>query len=77
MKTFKFYKAIDKIDGGLSLFVFDEEMNYTVVPYSEDALEALIKEVWNGGGCHWSNNPRETPRFDDMVDPVLIGTMFQ
>lgn len=72
MKRFEIYKAIDKIDGELSLFMFDEEMNYTVVDYSKRALGRLIEEVNNGTGCHWSDNPGETPRYDDMINPVLL-----
>lgn len=71
MKRFEIYKAIDKIDGELSLFMFDARLNYTVITYSEQGIGQLIRAANNGTGCHWNNNPRE-PRFDDMINPVLL-----
>ena len=69
---FQIFKAIDKIDGELSLFMFDEENNYTVLDYSTEMIGRLIQDINNGGGCHWCDNANETPRRDDMIDPVLL-----
>ena len=71
MKRFEIYKAVDKIDGELSLFMFDARLNYTVVDYSKRALGCLIEAANNGTGCHWNNDPK-SPRFDDMINPVLL-----
>lgn len=72
MKQFKIYKAIDKIDGELSLFMFDARLNYTVVDYSKQALGRLIEDAKSGAGCHWEQSKHETPRYDDMINPVLL-----
>ena len=69
---FQIFKAIDKIDGELSLFMFDEESNYTVIDYSPEMIGRLIRDIKNGVGCHWSDNANETPRRDDMLDAVLM-----
>lgn len=69
---FQIFKAIDKIDGELSLFMFDEENNYTVIDYSPEMIGRLVQDIKNGGGCHWSDSANETPRRDDMLDAVLM-----
>lgn len=69
---FEIYKAVDKIDGELSLFMFDSDGGYTVTPYGEPFLGVLVKEARFGGRCHWSDEANETPRREDMIDPVLI-----
>lgn len=68
---YQIFKAVDKIDGDLSLFMFDENDNYTVVWYDDENVARLIKAA-NNHGCDWSKSELETPRRDDMVDPVLL-----
>lgn len=72
---FEIYKAVDKIDGELSLFMFDSDGGYTVTPYGDHFLGVLVNDARFGGGCHWSDIANETPRRDDMIDPVLICTV--
>lgn len=69
---YELYKAVDKVDGELSLFLLDENGGYTVVPYSEAFIGETIREIKFGGCCHWSRSDNETPRRDDMIDPVLL-----
>nr|DAI80169.1 MAG TPA: hypothetical protein [Caudoviricetes sp.] len=69
---FEIYKAVDKIDGELSLFMFDCGGWYTVVPYGDHYLGQLVKDARFGDGCHWIDSANETPRREDMIDPVLI-----
>lgn len=69
---YQIFKAIDKLDGDLSIFVFDEMENYTVVYYSESTLGALLTEVKGGAGCHWSADSICYPRRDDMLDAILM-----
>lgn len=69
---YQIFKAVDKIDGELSLFMFDEENNYTVIDYSPEMMWSMIRDIKAGGGCRWSDNGSETPRRDDMLDPVLL-----
>ena len=69
---YQIFKAVDKLDGDLSIFVFDENGNYTVVYYSESMLGALITEVKGGAGCHLSDYSISYQRREDMVDPVLL-----
>ena len=68
---FQIYKAIDKLDGELSLFMFDETDGYTVVTYSKSLVGKLCEQA-RAHGCDWTNNPGETPRRKDMIDPVLL-----
>lgn len=72
---YELYKAVDKIDGDLSLFLLDEIEGYTVVPYSEAFIGKLVKAVNSGRGCDWRQEEGETPRRDDMIDPVLLCVM--
>lgn len=68
---YEIYSAVDAIDGEKSLFMFDENDNYTVICdcYTNlDYLEQLASE----DGCSWSDNGNETPRRQDMINPVLI-----
>lgn len=69
---YELYKAVDKIDGELSLFMFDEENNYTVINYQPEMIGLLIQDIKAGGGCQWSDDGNETPRRDDMLDAVLM-----
>lgn len=69
---YELYKAVDKIDGELSLFLFDEEGGYTVIDYSPEMMGRLIRDIKAGGSCHWSDVAGETPRRDDMLDAVLM-----
>lgn len=69
---YQVFKAVDKIDGELSLFIFDEENNYTVIDYSPEMVGRMIRDIKAGGSCHWSDGANETPRRDDMIDPVLM-----
>lgn len=69
---YQIFKAVDKIDGELSLFMFDEENNYTVLDYSPEMIGILISKIKAGCGCHWSDSANETPRRDDMIDAVLM-----
>lgn len=69
---YELYKAVDKIDGELSLFLLDEENGYTVIDYSPEMIGRLIRDIKAGGICHWSDNEGETSRRDDMIDPVLL-----
>lgn len=68
---FQIYKAIDKVDGELSLFMFDETDGYTVVTYSKSWVGKLCDQA-RKHGCDWTDNEGETPRRKDMIDPVLI-----
>lgn len=70
---YEIYKAIDKIDGELSIFAFDEIDGFTVINYSDDNLGRLIKRLTKFG-CDWCDNPGSCRR-DDMIDPVLIATV--
>ncbi|WWD12667.1 hypothetical protein CPL00172_CDS0082 [Escherichia phage BubbaBully] len=69
---YQIFKAVDKIDGELSLFLFDEENGYTVIDYSPEMMGRLISDIKAGGSCHWSDNEGETSRRDDMLDAVLM-----
>lgn len=69
---YQIFKAVDKIDGELSLFLFDEENNYTVIEYSPEMMGRLIRDIKAGSSCHWSDGVNETPRRDDMLDAVLM-----
>lgn len=69
---YELYKAVDKIDGELSLFMLDEIGGYTVVPYSEVFIGKLVIDIKFGGCCHWSRSDNETPRRDYMINPVLL-----
>lgn len=69
---YQIFKAVDKIDGELSLFMFDEENDYTVIGYSTEMIGRLIRDIKAGGSCHWSDGVNETPRRDDMLDAVLM-----
>lgn len=69
---YQVFKAVDKIDGELSLFIFDEENNYTVTDYSPEMMGRMIRDIKAGGSCHWSDGANETPRRDDMLDAVLM-----
>ena len=42
---YELYKAVDKIDGELSLFLLDEIGGYTVVPYSEVFIGKLVRDI--------------------------------
>lgn len=67
---YEIYSAIDAIDNEPSMFMFDENDNYTVISNDGDIdyLVQLAKE----DGCSWSNNKNETPRRQDMINPVLV-----
>lgn len=69
---YQVFKAVDRIDGELSLFIFDEENSYTVINYSPDMMWRMIRDIKAGGSCHWSDGANETPRRDDMIDAVLM-----
>lgn len=69
---YQVFKAVDKIDGDLSIFVFDENDNYTVIFYSDYLLGRVIDRIKNGDGCDWSADSIEYPRRNDMVNPVLL-----
>lgn len=69
---YQVFKAVDKIDGELSLFIFDEENNYTVIDYSPEMMGRMIRDIKAGDSCHWSDGANETPRRDDMLDAVLM-----
>lgn len=69
---YELYKAVDKIDGELSLFLLDEENGYTVIDYSPEMIGRLIRDIKAGGSCHWSDGANETPRREDMLDAVLM-----
>lgn len=69
---YELYKAVDKIDGELSLFLLDEENGHTVIDYSPEMIGSLIRDIKAGGSCHWSRDDSEKPRRDDMIDPVLL-----
>lgn len=69
---YQVFKAVDKIDGELSLFIFDEENNYTVIDYSPEMMGRMIRDIKAGGSCHWSDGANETPRRDYMLDAVLM-----
>lgn len=71
---YEIYKAVDTIDGELSLFAFDETDGYTVIDYSDEGLGQLIKRL-RKAGCDWSDEPNESSRRDDMINPVLITTV--
>lgn len=69
---YQIYSAIDAIDDAQSLFMFDENDNYTVVcdRYTDsDYLEQLAR---NGEGCNWIDNKNGTPRRQYMINPVLV-----
>lgn len=68
---YEFYKAVDAIDGMLSIFVFDEYRNYTVVPYSDWHLKNLFHRAIENSACNWSFNSNRR-RFQDMTDPKLM-----
>ncbi|WZK93023.1 hypothetical protein [Enterobacter phage vB_EclS_AS5] len=68
---FQIFKAIDKLDGKLSLFMFDEENNYTVVWYEDENIAKLVKAA-RKRGCDWSDIPGKKSRRDYMIDPVLL-----
>ncbi len=70
---YEVYKAIDKIDGELSIFAFDEIDGFTVIEYSEEGLGRLIKRLIKCG-CDWCDTPGSCRR-DDMINPVLIATV--
>lgn len=72
---YELYKAVDKIDGELSLFLLDDIGGYTVVPYSEVFIGELVREIKFGGCCDLPRNDNETPRRNDMIDPVLLCVM--
>lgn len=71
---YEFYKAVDALDGMLSIFVFDEDRNYTVVPYSDWALENLFHRAVKNSACDWGSDV-DSGRFKDMIDPELIFTI--
>lgn len=71
---YEIYKAIDAIDGELSLFAFDEIDGFTVIDYSDEGLGRLIKRL-KKAGCDWCDNPGESSRRNDMINPVLIATV--
>lgn len=68
---YEFYKAVDAIDGAFSIFVFDEDRNYTVVPYSDWGLENLFHRAVKNCACDWGAEVG-AGRFKDMIDPELI-----
>lgn len=69
---YQIFKAIDKLDGDVSIFAFDEHNNYTVVYHSDYLLGKLIERIRSGAGCDWSAEGISYSRRDDMIDPVLI-----
>lgn len=69
---YQIYKAVDKLDGDVSIFVFDEHENYTVVYNHDNMLGRIISRIKGGEGCHWSADSIKYPRRDDMVNPVLM-----
>lgn len=69
---YQIFKAVDKIDGELSLFLLAEDDSYTVVEYSDALIGKLVKDIKNGRGCDWQRGVNGTPRRDDMIDPVLL-----
>ena len=69
---FEIFEAVDRVDGELSLFMFDSDGGYTVTPYGDHFLGRLVKDARFGCDCHWSDDSNETPRREDMIDPVLI-----
>lgn len=69
---YQLFKAVDKLDGELSLFLLAEDDSYTVVEYSDALIGKLVKAIKNGRGCDWQRGVNETPRRDDMIDPVLL-----
>lgn len=68
---FQIYKAIDKVDGGESLFMFDEIDGFTVIDYSTEGIGHLVENA-HSHGCDWDDLDGGTPRRDDMINPVLI-----
>lgn len=69
---YQVFKAVDKIDGEFSLFIFDEQENYTVIYHSYYILGMLIEDLKSGKGCQWSDDSISHPRRNDMVNPVLL-----
>ena len=69
---YQIYSAIDAIDDAQSLFMFDENDNYTVVRDCYTYADYLEQLARNGEGCNWSDNKNETPRREYMINQVLI-----
>lgn len=69
---YQVFKAVDKLDGDVSLFAFDEQENYTVIYHSDYMLGRLVEELRSGKGCYWSADSISHPRRSDMVNPVLL-----
>lgn len=69
---YRVFKAVDKLDGDVSLFAFDEQENYTVIYHSDYMLGRLVEELSSGKGCHWSADSISYPRRNDMFNPVLL-----
>lgn len=69
---YQIFKAVDKLDGDTSIFVFDEEDNYTVIYDVPGVLDRLVEGIRNGNGCDWSADSCKYPRRNDMVKPVLL-----
>lgn len=69
---YELYKAVDKIDGDLSVFVFDENDNYTVIFYSDYMLGRIIDRIKKGCGCDWPADSIKYPRRNDMINPALL-----
>lgn len=68
---YQLFKAVDKLDGGLSLFLLDENDSYTVVWYEEANVAKLINAA-KKRGCDWRHIKGKAPRRDYMIDPVLL-----
>jgi hypothetical protein len=69
---YQVFKAVDKLDGDVSLFAFDEQENYTVIYHSDYMLGRLVDELKSGKGCNCSADSLSYPRRNDMVNPVLL-----
>nr|DAH97852.1 MAG TPA: hypothetical protein [Caudoviricetes sp.] len=68
---YEIYSAIDAIDGDESLFMFDENDNYTVISFGYCDAEYLDNQA-RECGCNWSDSKNKTPRRQDMINPVLL-----
>lgn len=68
---YQVFKAVDKVDGELSIFIFDENDKYTVIDYSPEMMGRMIRDIKLGRGCDWNDDEGE-PRRDDMLDAVLM-----
>lgn len=64
------YEAVDKIDGEISYFFFDDvDDRHTVVSKKHTNKQEVLMHLKNTGG-HWlGGNDRRA----DMINPVLIA----